>query len=321
MGARRYASEATKAGGMGAVGGGLVGGGAVLAVLYGYYHFSGVKTAVQTAQSAKGYVDDALNKFKLQLPDTPSNANDALSILKDTATKYAAFIPGGRGYVDSAFKDVEAIRKNHGSEVDKIVQDAYNDVRKISSEGVSLDSAGKVFDVLANHLTRLYDVAGDAAEDILENHPELKEKYGSSKEQIQKFSEQYRGEATKQLKEVRGQVQDIFKTGLDWQAVGKIQQLVEDLIEKGKKAGNEVSKQANEKGGEALKQAKQQGSEALNSAKQQGESLLSSSPQIKKFLEENSDALKNVSISEVLEKVQEAASSGDIKPLEEYVKK
>jgi len=306
---------------MGAVGGGLVGGGAVLAVLYGYYHFSGVKTAVQTAQSAKGYVDDALNKFKLQLPDKPQNANDAISILKDTAGKYAAFIPGGRGYVDSAFKDVEAIRKNHGQEVDNIAQDAYNDLRKISAQGINLDSAGKVFDVLANHLSRLYDVAGDAAEDILENHPELKEKYGGSKEQLKKFSEKYRDEATKQVKEVQGQVQDIFKNGLDWSAVQKIQKLIEDLTEKSKQAGNELSKQATEKGGEALQQAKKQGGDALQQAKKQGESFLSSSPQIKKLLEDNSDALKNVSITEVMEKVQEAVSSGNTKPLEEYVKK
>jgi len=314
---RKYATEspAKSGGASGALTGALVGGGVVLGVGYGFYHFSGAKTAVQTASQAKSYVDGALNQFKLSLPDkAPKDASDAISVLKDAAKKYAAFIPGGSGYVDSAFKDIEAIRKHHGDDVDKIVHEAYSDLQSVSKKGLSVDTASEAVDVLAKHLGRLYEVAGDAADDILEGHPELKKRIGGSKEQVKKFSEQYGKEAKKQVEEVREQIKDIFKSGASWETIEKVQKLVQDAERRVKQFGDKAAQQIGDK-------AKEQGGEALKKGQEGASSFLGSNPTIKKLVDENKDIFKNADFSEVMEIVQKAVSSGDVKPLEEYIKK
>ena len=85
---------------------------------YGWYHFSGAKTFVNTAHAAKSKVDTA---FKKSTENAPA-PNEALQWLRQTATSYAAFVPGAKSYVDSAFDDLDAIHKKHGSEVDKIAK-------------------------------------------------------------------------------------------------------------------------------------------------------------------------------------------------------
>src|SRR3954447_10464065 len=75
-----------------AVVGGLVGGGFVALLSYAYYHYSGASTVVKTGYSAKKKFDDALKKSIGKKPEP----NEAIQWLRETATSYAAFIPGGR---------------------------------------------------------------------------------------------------------------------------------------------------------------------------------------------------------------------------------
>lgn len=297
---RRYATENAKPAASGAVTGGLVGGLAAFGVGYAFYHFSGAKTAVQTAKQAKSYVDSTISAAKLELPEKMPRTDEAIQMLQDTANRYAMFIPGGRGYVDSVFQDLKAIRKRHGDEVDKIIREAYEDLREVSSKGVSLDAAGEAVDVLANHASKLYAIAGDAAEDILENHPDLKKKVGGSSEQIKKFSEQYGQEAKKQLDEVRGHVRDITKNGLNWETLEKIQKLI---IEK-------------------TGEIKEQGQDAVKRGAEEAKPLLDNvDPKIKKFVQDNMQSFKDGNIMEAIDAVNKAISSKDTKPLEEFIKK
>ena len=82
-------------------------------------------------KKTKEYVNTATQKLKESTPEP----NEALDWLRNAATSYAAFIPGARGYVDSAFDDIDAIREKHGDEVDQIVRDAYDEMRSVVGHG------------------------------------------------------------------------------------------------------------------------------------------------------------------------------------------
>jgi hypothetical protein len=69
-----------------------------------------VDKAVETYTTTKSYFNSASEKLKQATPEP----NQALEALRSTANHYAAFIPGGKSYVDAAFKDIDAIREKHG---------------------------------------------------------------------------------------------------------------------------------------------------------------------------------------------------------------
>ena len=116
----RFQSQSSKVtpdspGASGAITGGLAGGAASLIIVYAWYSFSGTKGAVQAAKQTKSYVDSAVNSLKVQWEDKTPDTDTALKTLRDGANKYATFIPGAKQYVDSAFDDLETIRKFAGS--------------------------------------------------------------------------------------------------------------------------------------------------------------------------------------------------------------
>ena len=85
--------------------GGLVGGLAVFTVGYGYYHFSGAKTAVNYMKKGHAY----LTSTSKSLQDSAPEPNEALQWLRKTSKAYAGFIPGASYYVDQAFNDLDAV--------------------------------------------------------------------------------------------------------------------------------------------------------------------------------------------------------------------
>jgi len=127
-----------------AVVGGLVGGGLVALLGYGYYRYSGLATVVNTTKTTKAKVEEAIKKSTEKVPEP----NEAIQWLRQTAVSYARFIPGAKGYVNSTFDDIEAMQRKHGEEVDRIVKDAYDQLKDISKESVSMDTVTKVWDVI-----------------------------------------------------------------------------------------------------------------------------------------------------------------------------
>lgn len=127
-----------------------MGGGAVFLAGYGYYHFSGAKTLINTARETSA----SFNKYKEQFKKSTPEPNEALQWFRQTATSYVGFIPGAKSYVDSAFNDIDAIQQKHSGEVDQIVKDAYNDFSKVSEQGMSLEAAQQAWEILQKHLKR-----------------------------------------------------------------------------------------------------------------------------------------------------------------------
>jgi hypothetical protein len=85
----------------GVVVGGLVGGGFVAILSYVCCYYSGASTIVSTAYSAEKKYEDTLKKSMEKMPEP----NEATQWLRETATSYAGFIPGG----NTAFSDIEAV--------------------------------------------------------------------------------------------------------------------------------------------------------------------------------------------------------------------
>ena len=94
----------------------------VLVAGYAMYSFSTAgrihSSISKTANEANKYYNEATKKFQASTPD----ANEAIEYLKKTAYSYAVFIPGGRGYVDTAFKDLDTLREKHSDKVDGILR-------------------------------------------------------------------------------------------------------------------------------------------------------------------------------------------------------
>jgi len=275
----------------GAVGGGTV----ALGVGYLFYHFSGARTIVKAQSQAQQYFDQTKAKFK----DTAPEPNEALQWLRRTANQYAAFIPGGSQYVNSAFDDLESIRKKHGQEVDKIVRDTYDELKDVvTKKDMSVSTAHEAWNVLQERLKQIFELAGDAAEDIINNHPQLKEQVGGNMDLLKSMGDKYGPEAKKQVDQTWDQISDVLKTGVSAESINKIRKIVQDKSELIKKIGDEIW------------------SKGMESAKP----YLDKSPQVKELVEKNADALKRGNFGELYNKIKEAVDSGSMESLEKYVK-
>lgn len=278
--------------------GGLVGGGAAFVVCYMWYQLSGMKSAVQSAKQAKSYFDSTTDKLKVSFKEVTPDTNEAIEALRSTANKYARFVPGGQGYVDKVFQDIEAIRKNHGSEVDEIVSEAYGQLRDASKKGASLETMSDVWDILSKQLHRLAGLAGDAAQDILNNHPQLKNQLGGSYDQLKEFGENIGPEAQKQVNETFNEISNILQQGFQWDTVDRIRQLVQNKAQELQK----LQKKAFDQGWDQIKP------------------MLDKNPKVKEVVNKNMDTLKQGNVAQLLNQVRSAVSSGNTSDLENYVK-
>ncbi|KIV94519.1 hypothetical protein PV10_02279 [Exophiala mesophila] len=286
--------QASSAGSSSALIGGIAGG--TVAILGGYlwYSISGAKSVVNSVHSAKSYVDGAFKKTTEAAPEP----NQAVQWLRETVTSYTCLIPGASTYVDKAFEDLDKIREKHGDEVDKTINETYNELKGVTKKGVSLDALAEGWDILQKCLKRLGSLAGDAAEDILDNHPQLKEKVGGQLSQLKQMGEQYGPEAKKQVDETWSQVQDVLKGGFTADTVNKIQKLIQEKRDQIKKYGD----QAWQKG---LEQAKP---------------LLEKQPQLKELVEKNKDKLLQGDLGQLWQKLQDAAKSGNTDDIQKFIK-
>lgn len=273
--------------------GGISSGSLVLLGVYSWYHYSGTKSLIDIAHETQGRFQGITS----QLKDTAPEPNEALQWLRQTAKSYAVFIPGAGRYIDSAFNDLDAIHKKHGKEVDKIVQEAYGELRDIAQDGISVTSARKAWNILQKHLKRIGDLAADSAQEILNNHPGLKKKFGGSFDQLKQLGNSYGPKAKKQVDQVWDEINNILKGGVNAESIDKIQSVVQDRIKAVQKFRDRAWK-------EGMEQAKP---------------YLDKSPQARELLEKNANALKKGNAGELFEQVRQSVQSGDLDSIERYV--
>merc|ERR1712000_295963 len=200
-----------------------------------------------------------------------------------------------KSYVNSAFKKT---RQKHGEEVDQIIKDTYNELKGVTNKGFSVEAVSQAWDVIQKCFSRISSLAVDASQDILNNHPQLKEKLGGNFEQLQKMGEQYGPEAKEKVEETWNQVREILKGGIGFGTVSQLQQLLQEKVQDIKKYGD---------------QAWQKGIE-------QAKPILDKQPQLKELIENNKSKLLQGDLGQLWQKLQEAAKSGNTDDVQSFVK-
>lgn len=276
-----------------AVIGGVLGGSLVFLGGYAYYHFSGAKTFVNTAHQTKAYFEKTLQKTKESAPQP----NEAIQWLRETALSYASIIPGARGYVNSAFNDLDTVHEKHREEVDKIVMEAYDELKDLGSKGFNMATVATAWEILQKHLGRIGELAKEAGGDILSNHPQLRERYGGEFNKLKQMADNYGPEAKKQFDETWNQLQDALKGGFSTDTFTRVQNIIQEATQKLQRFGDE----------------------AWQKGMEQAKPYLDKSPKVKELVEQNKDKLKQGNVMELVQKLKDAFSSGKTEDLEKYV--
>lgn len=296
------ASNAASTGSNPALIGGLAGGAVAFVTGYTWYHFSGAKTLVNTSKQTQAYIEQAkqtVEQAKQTIAQKAPEPNEAFRWLRDTVKSYAVFIPGARGYVDTAFDDLEKIRNDHGKEFDEVVKNAYTELNDLlTEEGLNTNSAAKALGMLQKYTKQLFDLAGDAAENVLDNHPDIKEKVGGSFDRLKEMGDAYGPEAKEEVNRTWQQISGIVQRGASIESAEEIKNLIQEKKIKLEKLGDE---------------AWQKGFE-------ESRKYLDKSPKLKKMVEDNADALKKGSSKDLWGLIKDSTSSGKIEDVENYIK-
>ncbi len=276
---------------------GLAGGVAAATIIYGVYYVSPsgklLRGINKGSKEASKQYQEASKKLQSSTPD----ADQAINYIKEFCYSYVTWIPGGRQFVDTTFKEIETLRQNHHDEVNQIVNDTYRQFQTLSKSSLSLETAPKAFEILADLSKKLGSLTGDALTEILDNHPQVKQKFGGSIDQLKQMGERYGPEAKKQVDETWQQVKEIIGSGLTASNLDKARTLIEDREEKVKKLGDEAWKKG-------LEQAKP---------------YLDKNPKVKELIEKNESALKQGNATELFEEAKNAVESGSLGDFESYI--
>lgn len=278
--------------------GGVTGFVTAIAACYLWYHFSGTKSLVKGAHDTKKYLDSVQSKFQESAP----NPNEALKWLRQTANSYAGFVPGASGVVNTAFDELDSIHDSHREEVDQIINDAYSELKQVSQKGLSVDTAKQGWDIILKHLRRAHNLAGNVMTDVLDRHPEIKDKVGRSVDQLRQMGDRVGPEAQQIIDQAWRQASEIVNNNeggaLSPANIGRVQKVIDEATDKLRKHSEEAWKKA-------MDQAKP---------------YLDRAPELKKLVETNASQLKQGNAKELLEKVQNAVNSGNTDELQDYIR-
>jgi len=251
------------------------------------------QVSASVSEAQKKY-QQAAQTLQAKAPST----DDAIETVRNYAYTYVAFIPGGRGLVDTVFKDLDKVRESHGKEVDDLVRETYDDLSSVSKKGLSWNSFQDAVDVLEGFSRKISKLAAGSVMEIMDNHPQIKNKLGGPVNQLKQMGENYGPEAKKQVDQTWQQLQEIMQTGFSAETLRKAQNLIEEKSELLRNMG----KQAWDKGYDQVKP------------------MLEKNPKVKQLIEENKDALMSGNAMELFQKAKDSLSSGNTGDLEKYVK-
>ncbi len=289
------ASNATS--GTSSLGAGVAGGIAGALLLYGIHYVTPAGKTQRAINKAAKQANDTYQTAAKKLQESSPNADQAIDSIKQFAYSYVGWVPGGRAYVDTVFKDVDSIRENQRGEAYQLVNDAYKQLQDVSKSGLSLETLSKAYEVLADLSKKTANLAGNAFSDLIDNHPGLKEKLGGNLDQLKQLGEQYGPEAKKQVDETWRQIKDIIAGGLSASSLEKARKVIDEKVQQLKKLGDE----------------------AWNKGLEEAKPFLDKDPKVKELVEKNADALKQGNAKELFDRARSAVQSGDLGELEKYV--
>jgi len=206
---------------------GVAGGGLVVAAGYTWYHFSGIKSIVDSTKRARQYLVETAQSYRQK------QTNQALTHLRNTAKSYAAPIPGAGILVDGVFDAIEPIVHAHAEEAASIVSAAYQEVRAvIQAQGGAKDAqtAVLVLDVVRRRIGDLQVVGGkaggDALRPILEKFPNAQERLAGGLEELKSLASMGPA-AAKVVSETQEQVKRMLSNNASKEGLDRAQDLIQ----------------------------------------------------------------------------------------------
>lgn len=290
-------STSTNAGSNSHFAAGLAGGVAAATLIYGAYYVSPSGKLIRSINKGSKEASKKYQEASQKLQSTTPDAEQAINYIKEFCYSYVTWVPGGRQAVDAVFKDVDTLRQNHRNEVNQLVNDAYRQFQDLSKSGLSMETASRAFDILADLSKKFGNLAGDALTDILDNHPQIKQRFGGSIDQLKQMGEEYGPEAKRQVDQTWQQVKEIMGSGLTAANLDKARRLVEEKVEQVQKLGDEAWKKGME----------------------QAKPYLDKNPKVKELIEKNEGALRRGNVTELFQEAKNAAESGNMGSLENYI--
>lgn len=142
---------------------GLLFGVAVTAPIAGFYHFSGMRNAVNTAQVTLAEINQARDKIR-NVKEKPS---DALYLLRIAAKTYVQGIPFAAWGVDKAFDSVEATIDAHQEEAAVIIENLSRRMGEIVEhhKTLTVPAALELLKVVKEETGKLREVAVKAVKE------------------------------------------------------------------------------------------------------------------------------------------------------------
>ncbi|KAK1229194.1 hypothetical protein PQX77_007766 [Marasmius sp. AFHP31] len=131
----------------------------VLEIGYGYYHFSGIKQAVETAKNVKVYLEQTRESVLKKHP------NEAVEYLRKVAKTYGALVPGSGRVIDRVFNAVEEVVEEHQEEASEIMLQAQVEIQEVmkrKKEISNVELASEVMNVLSVHLAAIVALGSKA---------------------------------------------------------------------------------------------------------------------------------------------------------------
>ncbi|RAL66869.1 hypothetical protein DID88_007651 [Monilinia fructigena] len=288
-------AEGAKAGGASGFAAGVAGGAVVLVGCYTYYHFSGAKSVVNAYSSTKNQFQKATSALSEKAPQR----NHAIKWLRDVTSPYAAFIPGAQSFLDAVFEDMERVQEKHRKEVDDIVGKAYEELKSIGWEGgLDVQTAVQSYNILKRALEDIAALGKDNLGEVLDNHPQIKEKVGGNLDKLKSMVENYGPDAKKELDDTYKKISEILAGGLGVGSVEKVRKSIQEKSDKVQKLGEQ----------------------AWNKGLEEWRPYLEKNPKVKEIVEKNADALKSGNVKEIFDQIRRAVESGNTDELQKYIK-
>jgi sugar phosphate isomerase/epimerase len=147
--------------------------------------------------------------------------------LVETALSHASVNPGGKGYGEVVFNDLDTVHENRAEEVDTILE-AYDELKDMGNKGFGAGSIATAWDIMQRHLGRIVDLAKDAGIDILINHPQPPDRFGDEFEELKHMGENYGPEAKKMVDQTWNQIQNALKSGFSFETFGIVKNLADE---------------------------------------------------------------------------------------------
>lgn len=197
-----------------------------------------MKKVVDTSKSAHEYITKTKDNI---VRNAPKNPNEAIAFLRGVAKSYASVIPGAGAYVDSSFDVLDELHDTHRNELDRILQDTFEDVKDIlkdvSDKGLeSLDmmTVGKLMSVLSKRVGEINNLARRAGSDAVsrfeQRYPQVGQVLGSSYAELYSLAQRSGPEAKRLPDDAMKQVQDILNGKSSSDALNRAKEVLTSKI-------------------------------------------------------------------------------------------